>query len=81
MKGSTNDLEWKSRGGRSGATSRASSPPRSTPTLGPTVPPNGTASRRGSRVSRQRSCDDEPSNQAVPPAGEGLGLPAPMPRR
>lgn len=75
----TPDPDWtKGRGGRSTAASRQNSPPRET---APVI--QAPRSRRGSRVARQHSYDDEVKNTLVPTtAGEsGLGLPPPMPRR
>lgn len=77
----TPDTDW-SRGrgaGRSSANSRANSPPREQTT---TILPPTQRSRRGSRVARQHSYDEEVKNSITPNNTEsGLGLPAPMPRR
>lgn len=54
----TPDPEWvKGRGGRSSASSRQNSPPRENPPTIRETPP--ARSRRGSRVARQHSYDDE----------------------
>ncbi|XP_044762020.1 regulating synaptic membrane exocytosis protein 1 isoform X2 [Coccinella septempunctata] len=77
----TPDTDWtRGRGaGRSTANSRANSPPREQTT---TVLPPTQRSRRGSRVARQRSYDEEVKNSIAPGNAEpGLGLPPPMPRR
>ena len=74
------DMDWR-RQGRSAAPSRASSPPK----YGDLdVAASRVSSRRQSRVSRQRSYDEEiktTSVNNVPQNDVGLGLPAPMPRR
>lgn len=76
----TPDSDWnRGRGGRSTSNSRQNSPPRET---APGVQPP--RSRRGSRVARQHSYDDEVKIALAPvtsAADSGLGLPAPMPRR
>ncbi|RZC36474.1 hypothetical protein BDFB_003769, partial [Asbolus verrucosus] len=75
----TPDPDWtKGRGGRSTACSRQNSPPReSAPII------QAPRSRRGSRVARQHSYDDEVKSTLAPTTtgDTGLGLPAPMPRR
>ncbi|XP_045463479.1 regulating synaptic membrane exocytosis protein 2 isoform X2 [Harmonia axyridis] len=77
----TPDPDW-SRGrsvGRSTANSRANSPP--TEQLPTNLPPSH-RSRRGSKISRQHSYDEEKKNSlGTSNAEPGLGLPAPMPRR
>lgn len=81
MKGAgakTPDPDWnRGRGGRSTAVSRQNSPPRETPPCNP-VP---TRTRRGSRVARQHSYDDEVKKPTNSTTENGLGLPTPMPRR
>ncbi|XP_063920255.1 regulating synaptic membrane exocytosis protein 1 isoform X3 [Zophobas morio] len=75
----TPDPDWtKGRGGRSTACSRQNSPPRET---APVI--QAPRSRRGSRVARQHSYDDEVKSTLAPTTTTegGLGLPAPMPRR
>ncbi|XP_055909308.1 regulating synaptic membrane exocytosis protein 1 isoform X1 [Eupeodes corollae] len=84
------DGDWR-KGGRSVAPSRSSSPPRQGDmevALGP--PMTRMASRRGSRIARQHSYDDDMKDGlvggaigagGVGGADLGLGLPASMPRR
>ncbi|XP_065162627.1 regulating synaptic membrane exocytosis protein 1 isoform X2 [Atheta coriaria] len=73
------ESEWAKRGGRSGGASRANSPPRDQPPREAVTPAR---SRRGSRIGRQHSYDEEVNKAGGAPANElGLGLPAPMPRR
>lgn len=75
----TPDPDWsRNREGRSAAPSRQSSPPRVEPPINP-VP----RARRGSRLPRQHSYDDEVKSNLVPinQAETGLNLPPQMPRR
>ncbi|KAL3285262.1 hypothetical protein HHI36_019372 [Cryptolaemus montrouzieri] len=75
----TPEPDWARGAGRSIANSRSNSPPRE---QAPTVLPPTQRARRGSRVTRQRSYDEEVKNSIAPNQAEpGLGLPAPMPRR
>ncbi|KAK9893045.1 hypothetical protein WA026_023346 [Henosepilachna vigintioctopunctata] len=77
----TPDTDWsRNRAtGRSTANSRANSPPRE---QAPPVLPPTQRSRRGSRVTRQHSYDEEVKNSITPNhTDSGLVLPAPMPRR
>ncbi|XP_057665301.1 regulating synaptic membrane exocytosis protein 1 [Diorhabda carinulata] len=74
----TPDPDWtRNRTGRSAACSRQNSPPREIPAVAPVAP----RSRRASRVARQHSYDEEVKNTPGGPTDNGLGLPAPMPRR
>lgn len=76
----SSDTDWR-RQGRSTAPSRSSSPPKYGDLEGGA---SRVASRRQSRVSRQRSYDEDikaTSVNNVPQTELGLGLPAPMPRR
>lgn len=78
-------MDWR-KGGHSMAPSRSGSPPRQEElSFGP--PLSRMASRRGSRVARQHSYDDDANATAAGVAGSlgagvdmGLGIPA-MPRR
>lgn len=75
----TPDPDWsRNREGRSKAASRQNSPPRVE------APPNAVPrARRGSRLPRQHSYDDEVKNNIVPitQTETGLNLPPQMPRR
>lgn len=77
----TPDPDWsRNREGRSAAPSRQNSPPRVEPA--PTVNPISRG-RRGSRLPRQHSYDDEVKNNIVTTnqTETGLNLPPQMPRR
>lgn len=75
----TPEPDWsRNREGRSAAASRQNSPPRTEQSVSP-VP----RARRGSRLPRQHSYDDEVKNNLVPAtqAESALILPPQMPRR
>lgn len=76
----SSDTDWR-RQGRSAAPSRSNSPPKYGEIE---AAASRLASRRQSRVSRQRSYDEDTKTTTVnnvPQNELGLGLPAPMPRR
>ena len=68
-------MDWR-RGGRSGAPSRSNSPPRRTDFDAIPAASTRIASRRGSRVARQHSYDDDmKSSSNAPGTGGGGGVP------